>query len=103
MSEQIYDDIVAPMLLEVMKVCHEHGMPIVATVEYAPGDFGTSADLPANRSLPMDWSYVGARSNGNADVLIGHLVDQAKKRGHGSVFLKQLGVPTNPASVGDPA
>ena len=101
MSEQVYDEIVAPMLLEVMKVCHEHGMPIAATVEYAPGEYGTSADLPADRSLPMDWAYVAARSNGNADVLIGHLVSQAEVRGHGSVFLKQLGVSTAPARKGE--
>jgi hypothetical protein len=47
----------------------------------------------AERSLPMDWAYVGARSNGNADALIGHLVKLAKVRGHNSAFLFQLGVP----------
>lgn len=101
MSEQVYDEIVAPMLLEVLKVCHEHGMPITATVEYATGEYGTSADFPADRSLPVDWAYVAARSNGNADVLIGHLVSQAEARGHGSVYLKQLGVPTVPARKGE--
>ena len=98
MSEQVYDDLIAPKLLEVAAICHEHGMPFVAQVEYAPGDYGMTADLPARdeRSLPMDWMHVAARSRGNADLLIGHLVDSAKTRGHGSVYLQLLGVPVSP-------
>jgi hypothetical protein len=81
-----------------MRKCREAGMPIVATVEYAPGCFGTSADLPAlaDRSAPMDWAYVSARSNGNADVVIGHIARMAKERGHASAYLFQLGVPMAP-------
>jgi hypothetical protein len=102
-SEQFYDDVIAPKLMEIMRLCHDHGMPIVATVEYEPGACGTSADLPANpsRSLPMDWAYVAARSQGNADSLIGYLVSQAKERGHGSVYLMQLGVPAAPHDIGE--
>lgn len=96
MTEQVYDEQIAPKLIELARVCHEHGMPFLATVEYAPGDYGTTADLPADRSLLMDWAYVATRSRGNADTLIGYLVDQAQKRGHGSVYLKQLGVALKP-------
>ncbi|HLY89070.1 MAG TPA: hypothetical protein VKQ27_08805 [Acetobacteraceae bacterium] len=99
MSEQFYDDVVAPALLDLAKQCRERGMPFLATVEYAPGEYGTTADLPpaAERSLPMDWSYVAARSQGNADTLILHLMKQAAERGHGSVTLAQLGIPHSPA------
>jgi hypothetical protein len=96
MSEQIYDEQIAPKLLELARICHDNGMPFLATVEYAPGDYGTTADLPADHSLPMDWAYVAARAGGHADLLIGHLVSQAEKRGHGSVYLKQLGVALKP-------
>jgi hypothetical protein len=96
-NEAFYDDVIAPALLSLMKQCNERGMPFVATVEYGPGDFGTSADLPAERSLPMDWAYVAARSQGNADIMISHLIKGAEKRGHGSVYLAKLGVPMEPA------
>lgn len=97
-KEQAYDDLIAPKLLEVARLCHDHGMPFVAQVEYGPGDYGMTADLPARaeRSLPMDWMYVAGRCRGNVDALIMHLVGQAKERGHGSAYLKQLGVPLTP-------
>lgn len=103
MGEDIYDAIIAPKLLELAKICHEHGMPFLATVEYAPGDYGTTADLPAeaSRSLPMDWAYIAARARGNADTMIGHMVRQAQKRGHGSVYMMQLGVPATPPAAGE--
>lgn len=98
MAEQIYDEQIAPLLMQVAKLCHEHGMPFVAQVEYEPGDYGLTADLPERsaRSLPMDWMYVAAKSRGNADLLIGHLVSQAEKSGHGSAYLMQLGVKPQP-------
>lgn len=96
MIEAIYDEVIAPKLLDVARICNEHGMPFLAQVEYAPGDYGTTADMPADRSLPMDWAYVAGRCRGNADDLIGYLISQARTRGHGSVYLKMLGVPLKP-------
>ena len=96
MSEQFYDEEIAPVLMELAKKCNERGIPFVAVVEYEQGNFGTTADLPEQRGLPMDWAYVAARSNGNADVMIGHIAKQAQQAGHGSYFLHQLGVPPFP-------
>lgn len=95
--EAFYDNEIAPVLLELMRKCNAQGMPFLATVEYNPGEYGTSADLPARpaRSLPMDWAHVASRCMGNADTLIGHLVMQARERGHASVYLKMLGVEMN--------
>ena len=95
-GEDLYDAEIAPALLAIMQRCKEAGMPFVATVEYEPGCFGTSVHLPEGASLPVTWAYVSARSNGNADVLINHLIKQAQERGHGSFFLAQLGVPPLP-------
>jgi hypothetical protein len=94
-AETVYDEQIAPLLLQAAKLCHEHGMPFVAQVEYQPGDFGMTADLPAReqRSLPMDWMYVAGNCRGNADSMIGHLVDGARERGHTSVYLSMLGIP----------
>ncbi len=99
--EEYYDAEIAPALLAIMRKCHDVGMPFQAHVEFNPGEFGSSFDLPARseRSLPMDWAYVAARCRGNADDLIGHLVRQAKERGHGSVYLTQLGVPLQPQAA----
>jgi hypothetical protein len=99
--EKFYDDEIAPALLDIMRKCHAVGMPFQAHVEFNPGLIGSSADMPARdeRSLPMDWAYVAARCGGNADMLIGHLDREARKRGHGSMYLMQLGVPLKPEVV----
>ncbi len=101
MSEQFYDEVIAPALLNLAMQCRERGMPFLATVEIAPGDYGTTADMPkaSERSLAMDWAYAAARSHGNADALILHLMRQARERGHGSITLAQLGVPHTPVDV----
>jgi len=96
MSEQIYDEQVAPALMEIMKVCNANGMPFIAQVEYAPGEFGTSADLPEGRSLVMGLMYAAGRCRGNVDSLIMWMMNHAKEHGHSSAFLMQLGVPLQP-------
>ncbi len=98
MSEQIYDEKIAPVLMDLMKLCNANGMPFVAQVEYEPGEFCSSAELPQGRSLPMDLMYVAGRCRGNVDSLIGWIVNYAKEHGHSSVYLKMLGVPLQPNS-----
>jgi len=95
-NEAFYDDEIAPVLADLCRKCEERGIPFVATVEYASEAYGTTAAFPKERGLAIEWAYIAARSNGNADVLIGHLVRQAEERGHGSVYLNMLKVPLTP-------
>ncbi|MFT3967381.1 MAG: hypothetical protein QM690_16015 [Sphingobium sp.] len=99
MSETIYDKLIAPRLHEIMMLCHAHGLPLVATVEYAPGEFGTTANLPPRHGISMGWMHAAAHSHGNADALILHMMKQARERGHSSMCLRQLGVPFFPAEA----
>lgn len=96
MSEQIYDEEIAPVLMELAKKCKDAGIPFLAVAEYEPGSFGTTADIPTGSSYPISWAYAAARSNGNVDALINHLVVKAREVGHNSAYLYQLGVPTIP-------
>ena len=44
-NEIIYDDEIAPALLEIAKRCGERGMSFVANVEFSPGDTGSTVLL----------------------------------------------------------
>ncbi|KQN09849.1 hypothetical protein ASE85_02625 [Sphingobium sp. Leaf26] len=96
MSEQIYDELIAPKLLEIGKLCEEHGLPVVAQVEYAPGDFGLTQFRPDGASLPMKLMAISARCGGNVDTLFMAIERHAREHGHGSIYLHRLGVPITP-------
>ena len=42
MSEQWYDDEIAPALAEIAEKCRKKGVPMVAVVEYEPGERGST-------------------------------------------------------------
>lgn len=47
-GEDWYDAEIAPKLLGLAGRCRERGMAMVATVEYAPGERGSTMALPDN-------------------------------------------------------
>lgn len=53
MSEAEYDAEIAPLLLAAAKRCEELGYPMVAVVEYEPGERGETRVLPESAGLPM--------------------------------------------------
>lgn len=104
MSEAIYDEQVAPLLKQVGDLCLQHGFSFAAACEYAPGDTGltfTTTIDPDKTGATMVLADLGVRARGNFDALVMGVMRYARKHGHDSIFLRQLGVPTTPAK-GDP-
>ena len=97
-DEQFYDTEIAPLLLKAGQLAQARGLPLVATVEYAPGDFGTTATLPANHSHAMAINLMAARAKGNLDSLAFGMAKRVREMGcgHGSIVLKSLGVDLAP-------
>ncbi|MFX4088441.1 hypothetical protein ACKU27_25455 [Sphingobium yanoikuyae] len=96
MSEQIHDEQIAPKLLEVGKLCEQHGLPLVAQVEYAPGDFGMTMFLPEHSNLAMLLMNSAAMCKSNVDALFIAIERYAREHGHSSVYLHRLGIPLQP-------
>lgn len=46
-NEHIYDEQIAPLMTQIIAICNEHKIPMVASFEYAPGELCTT-------SLPFD-------------------------------------------------
>ena len=102
MSEEIYDAKIVPKLADLAGKCQSAGMSFLAMVEFAPGETGRTEYMTATPGMKMQIALMAARCNGNVDALIMGLMKYAEKHGHGSIFLKQLGVPLVPTEKVEP-
>jgi len=75
-TEAQYDEIIAPMLLEVAKKCEELGISLIARVEWEPGESGIT-QIGSMASIGQFMAHAAAHSHGNIDKMLLHLV---KKR-----------------------
>lgn len=94
--EAFYDAEIAPELLRLGKLCQDNGLSFHTIVEWNPGDTGRTMCLVEGFSLQMDLSRVLFESRGNIDAFLIYLMKRARKIGHSSIVLHQLGVPHEP-------
>ena len=96
MSEELYDNKIAPALKELTQECLDNGMSLIAVVEYAPAEHGRTTYVQADHSIAMTMVDIAAQSNGNIDTFFFSMARYAQKHGHSSVVLSQMGVPFQP-------
>ena len=73
--EEDYDNIIAPMLLEVAQKCDALGFSLVARVEWEPGNAGiTQIGNGPDTGAAQQLAYAAAMCRGNVDALLGHLI-----------------------------
>lgn len=103
-NEAFYDAEVAPALMDLARRCTERGMSLIATVSYDDeGSIGRTLalapDAPATirylDALARSWCAGGAV---NVDGFLLAVMEDARRTGHSSLLLKQLGVPLSPGT-----
>lgn len=94
--EAFYDEHIAPKLLELCQLANANDMGFVAAVEFNPDQIARTSQLTPGHCFHMLTVLVALKVGRNVDTLIGFLVNEAETRGHGSVYLKMLGVPERP-------
>lgn len=70
MTEQEYDEQIAPVLLDLATKVGNLGGSMVARVEWAPNEGGTTRGGDWKSSVSMKLAYLGAMCNGNLDKLV---------------------------------
>lgn len=93
MSEEIYDKEIAPLLMQVAEICKQHNFPMVAEVEYLPGERGSTSLLPPEASLAMTMILHCADTAPNVDSYIIGLARYCKERGidySSSVIMREI-------------
>lgn len=100
-DEEFYDAEIAPLLLKAGQLAQDRGLGLVATVEYAPDHFGTTATLPADHSYAMAMNLMSMRAKGNFDAMAFGLARRVRDdgNGHSSMVLLQIGVPIEPTKA----
>lgn len=98
--ERYYDLEIAPVLKALSARCKRAGLSFVASVEWAPGESGSTVTLQDTVGWPTRTAAVAAASGGNADLVILDIMERARITGHSSACLHTLGVPVagTPAS-----
>lgn len=52
-NESVYDEQIAPLMKQIIAICKEHSIPMLATFVYAPEQFCTTS-LPVDHFYPED-------------------------------------------------
>lgn len=96
MSEALYDEEIAPILLTLAEKCQANGIPFLALVEYAPYKCSRTEFLPTTACISQRIATWAARADGNIDSLMIAVQRHARENGHSSAVLQILGIPTQP-------
>ena len=89
MSEKPYDEQIAPMRLEVAKLCERHGLPMLATVWYDGDDSGTTMACPTPNAA-FTLASAAHQCHGNLDRMCFALARQVPEQCDGSIVLRML-------------
>jgi len=97
-KEKIYDDQINPLMAQIIAICKKHEIPFFATFQYSDDGFCTSYKY-GKTSHPVIAVYEAIRQcigdNGvNIDKFMIWVMRGARERGHSSLILTRLGIPT---------
>ncbi|AOV05687.1 hypothetical protein N5K37_14615 [Delftia tsuruhatensis] len=96
MSEAIYDEQIAPLLRQAGKLCEQHGLAMVAVVEYGKEARGETRLLPDGAGLAMHMLSMLADSGNNINSYLLKVIrfcNQERLPLEQSVFLQRYARP----------
>lgn len=100
-KEAIYDDQISPLMTQLLEVCQREGIPMFASFQYSENGFCTSA-LRTGHCVFDHYtalSQCSAHGGVNVDKYMNWVAKDARKNGHGSIYLKLAGIPEVPAAA----
>lgn len=59
-NEVVYDEQIHPLMAQIIAICKEHGIPMLASFVYAPGEFCTT-HIPGPKDDEPSQKLEGAR------------------------------------------
>jgi hypothetical protein len=88
-AERIYDEEIAPALLDVAQKCEAHGFALVAHAEWWPGETGITNIVPDGSSAQMRMTQLAAHAHGNLDGFFIAIKKQFPEAGDQSMFMRK--------------
>ena len=102
MSEAIYDEQIAPLLMQAGKLCEQHGLAMVAVVEYDKEKRGETRCLPEGSGLAMRMLSMLAASGNNIDRFLTGVIRFCNREGiplDESMFIGKYGTTPRAAQA----
>ena len=106
-NEEFYRTRLAPMLMDLARQCRERGMAFAALADYGESGVGRTYTLPDGAPSVIRYacdlaSCTPDGAPANIDGLMQVVMADARRTGHNSVILRQLGVPPRGVAEGSP-
>jgi len=87
-KEQIYDEEIAPILLNAAKLCKKHGFNMVCMTDWGGDDYGETTAISHDAPYTFRVAQYWARSRGNFDIFFPNVLRLMGDRIQESIFLR---------------
>ena len=94
--ERVYSEEIQPLVERIALIAKQEGMPIFLTFEDSQNGFSTTCLNEENSKFEKIKLYRWINDVWNLDELFRNIIDDARRQGHKSIYLKAMGVPTEP-------
>ena len=89
-KETIYDEDIAPALLELAKRCEQNGFSLSAICEWEPGKSERTTTHSSDCSFGVRLVTASMQANGNIDALLKAILDYAGKNDLDSDLIQKV-------------
>ena len=94
-KERVYDEQISPLMAQIIQICQDNGMPLVAHVQYSPEGLattsvGTTAESMLKMRIAAQLAHCIVASN--LDEFLFWLVKEEARQSTGSLMLAALQV-----------
>lgn len=101
-QEEIYNTDIHPLVERITLICKQSGMPMFMTFQDGSDSFRTSCINKDNSAFEKFKLHMMVNDTWSLDELISAIIEDAKKHGHNSLYLRAMGIPNvsvNPAKT----
>lgn len=98
-QEKIYDDLISPLMQQILELCAEHKIPMFASFQFSEMGFCTSAQEHDGNPVMRYHRALAQCAQGNQvniDKFMYWVAKECDGKRHSSMVLMRMGVPTNP-------
>lgn len=95
-KEKFYDERIAPALMNIAKECEDNGLSFIALCEWDSDGRGVARTIQKGSSFALRMADTAILAQGNIDSFMMAVERYAKENGHNSIYLKHLGIKTDP-------
>ncbi len=98
-KEKIYDEEIYPLIEKIVDICNKHDISLFASFQYSDDGFCNTCVSKDGHNIFHYYDAIRQcvqDSSINIDKFIIWAMKRAKKAGHSSIILDQLGILTSP-------